>query len=179
MVILRPHETKLKLENTVNRFMVALGIGTLILGTSVQADFPVSIQGEGSPQVGQMGQGIAWHTDLRSGWLEAKRRNLPMLIFITSDSCIYCDAMKKNTWCNPTVQNRLAGKFVAIKLHKNRNQETLSRIKVDTYPTTLMGLPKGKIIGHRLGYQPPDALQAFLSEAKTLVNSNMTANNVH
>ena len=157
----------------MNRLMVCLGLGSLLfLGTTrfVSAEYPVSIQGASGSKMASM---VTWHTDLQSGWREAKRRNVPMVIFITMEPCVYCDAMKRDTWCNQDVQNRMAGNFVAIRLNKMRNSDTLSRISVGTYPTTLLGTPNGKVVGHRLGYQPPDKLQAFLSEAKTLVGDKV------
>lgn len=109
---------------------------------------------------------VYWHTDFNSGWAEAKRRNLPMVIFITSERCRYCDAMKRNTWCSKDIQSRVANDFVAIELKPGRNAKTLSRIKIPAYPTTLLGVPSGKVIAHRVGYQPPAELKALLAEAK-------------
>ena len=164
----------------MNRFMVRVGMGILLVLAATNltlAEFPVSIQSQQAPA---MGQPIAWHNNLQSGWREAKRRNLPMLIFITADECVYCDAMKRDTWCEPSVKSRMSDKFVAIKLTKNVNVETLRRIKVDMYPLTLMGTPNGKIIGHRKGYQPPSALHGFISETKAIFErSRMTAKNIH
>ena len=167
----------------MNRFMVSVGFGFLLVllitfANPASAEFPVSIQGS-AVNIGVQ-QPIVWHTDLQSGWREAKRRNVPMVIFITTESCIYCDAMKRDTWCNQSVRDRLSGKFVAIRLTKKLNQKTLSRIKVPTYPTTLFGTPNGKIIGHRAGYQPPAEMHGFLTEAEsTVANSRMTASNIH
>ncbi|MGB7345217.1 MAG: thioredoxin family protein [Pirellulaceae bacterium] len=148
----------------MKRFMVTLGFGSYLLLSAVlpcRADMPVSIQGTVNNAAAVP---VAWHTDLQSGWREAKRLDIPMVIFITTDDCVYCDAMNQNTWCDQSVQQRLAGKFVAIRLNPRNNQKTLSRIKVDTFPTTLLGTPNGKVIGHRIGYQPPAALQTFLSD---------------
>ncbi|QDT08516.1 hypothetical protein K239x_04550 [Planctomycetes bacterium K23_9] len=145
--------------------MVLLGFGSCLLffcAADSHADMPVSIREQASTAEQTP---VAWHTSLQSGWREAKRRGVPMVIYITTQDCVYCDAMKQNTWCNQSVQQRLAGKFVAIRLNKLRNRQTLSRISVDTFPTTLLGTPNGKVIGHRVGYQPPEALQSFLAEA--------------
>ena len=165
----------------MNRFMVSLGLGSLILFSSTQfnpcarAEYPTSLRGSTT----EMSRPVNWHTDLQSGWREAKSRNVPMVIFITTDSCIYCDAMKRDTWCNDSVANRLSKGFVAIHLNKHKNQQTLGRIEVTTYPTTILGTPNGKVIGHRLGYQPPTELHAFLGEAKTSVSANSSGKVLH
>lgn len=149
----------------MKRFMVAVGFGSLLAvlaSDTARAEYPVSVV-NGAPT---MVPTVKWHEDLQSGWREAKRRNVPMLIYITADSCVYCDAMKRDTWCNPSVLSRMANDFVAIRLNKHRNQKTLSRINVTTYPTTLIGTPNGKVIGHRLGYQPAHEVHAFFGEAR-------------
>ena len=108
---------------------------------------------------------VHWYTDLQSGWAEAHKRNLPMVIFITSKQCRYCDAMKRDSWRDHFVEQQVADKFIAIELTPERNSATLERIKVPAFPTTLIGIPNGKIVGQRVGYQPPAALTALLSEA--------------
>ncbi len=148
----------------MNRFMVRMGLGSLLVlfsVSTVSAEMPRYVTSSGVPE-----RSVVWHETLESGWQESRRRDLPMVIYITSENCKYCDAMKRDTWCEETVRHRLARGFVAIRLTPSRNSVTLSRIDVQTYPTTLLGIPEGKIIGHRTGYQPPAALHGLLSEAK-------------
>ncbi|TWT52983.1 hypothetical protein Pla22_06110 [Rubripirellula amarantea] len=109
---------------------------------------------------------VVWHDSIESGWAEARRRNVPMVIFITSERCKYCDAMKQDTWCDGTIGERLKDHFVAIRLSPQDNPETLKRIEVTSYPTTLIGIPEGKIIDHRVGYQPVAAMHGLLSEVR-------------
>jgi len=109
---------------------------------------------------------LEWFEDLETGWREAKRSGRPMLIFITSGSCQFCDAMKQRTLDDSAVRRRLAKGFVPIRLRPDRNAAVLSRITVKAFPTTLLAMPAGKVIGHRVGYQPPAQLHALLSEAE-------------
>jgi protein disulfide-isomerase len=105
-----------------------------------------------------------WHESLQSGWEASKRSGRPMLIFITSAQCSYCDAMKKNTLCDPTVRERLFRGFVPIRLRPDANNRVLSRIQVTTFPTTLVAHPRGKVLAHRIGYQPANRFHELLSE---------------
>lgn len=100
-------------------------------------------------------ESLKWHETLDSGWQESKRTGRPMLIFITSESCTYCDAMKKTTLCNDSVRKKLIDRFVPIQLKPDANGGVLSRVKIPAYPTTLVARPHGKVIAHRIGYQPP------------------------
>lgn len=164
----------------MKRIMVLLGLGSCLLlssSLSSHADMPVSVSDDRKGLIEPL---VTWHTDLQSGWRESKRLGVPMVIFITSEDCVYCDAMKQNTWCNQSIKQRLANKFVAIRLNPKRNGSTLDRIKIETYPTTLLGSPNGKVIAHRVGYQPPEALQAFLVEAtRTQSLAANSTNTIH
>lgn len=105
---------------------------------------------------------IIWHDDFDRGWRAAKQSGRPMVIYITSQQCRYCDAMKRDTWCDRSISKRLKDKFVAIRLSPDRNASVLSRIRVPAYPMTLIGDPKGKILAHRVGYQPPAEMHRLL-----------------
>lgn len=110
-----------------------------------------------------------WHDNLADGWKAAKERGLPMVIFISSDRCIYCDAMEQNTWCDGDVRRQLAGGFVPIRLKRERNAGVLSRIKIRMYPTTLVASPGGKVIDFRTGYQPPERVGQLLRPIRDAV----------
>ncbi len=105
-----------------------------------------------------------WHDNFDEGWRESKRRGLPMVVFITSDNCVYCDAMKKDTWCNGEILGQLRQNFVAIQLKRDRDSELLSRIKVPSYPMTLVASPEGKVTDQRIVYQPPDQVRKLFSD---------------
>jgi hypothetical protein len=149
----------------VNRFMGWLPcIGILCISGSVasvaNAEIPLG-RLAASPVNSQ--SSIVWHEDLDSGWRESKRTGRPMVIFITSARCRYCDAMKSATWRDLGIKSRVGNEFVAVQLCPERNAKELSRIQVDVYPTTIVALPQGKVIDHRKGYQPPDLLHSLLN----------------
>lgn len=155
----------------MNRLMVWMGFGSLLLLTSslalstADAEMPGYVGSSAAP-ASLADARIRWHDSLDSGWEESRRRNIPMVIYITTERCRYCDAMKRDTWCDYSVLHRVAKDFVAIRLTPQRNTATLNRIRIAAYPTTLIGIPEGKIIGRRVGYQPPAELHGLLSESE-------------
>lgn len=151
----------------MNRLMVWVGVGSLLVLYSTFATSHVSAEMPHYSTPSDVAEpSVLWHESLAAGWQESRRRNLPMVIYITSEQCTYCEAMKRDTWCEETIRNRLASGFVAIRLSPKRNSATLSRIDVQTFPMTLVGVPEGKIVGQRTGYQPPAAVHGLLTEAK-------------
>lgn len=162
--------------------MVATGFGSLTLlfcslGVSPSAaEMPGEMLREGTQLISSAAgvmtgaqSRVTWHDSMKSGWAESKRRKVPMVIFITSGHCRFCDAMKRDTWCDREIGTRLASDFVAIRLTPELNASTLGRIKVETYPMTLIGTPEGKIIGKRIGYQPTGVIHRLLSKAHSQI----------
>ncbi|TWT96501.1 thioredoxin family protein [Neorhodopirellula pilleata] len=122
-----------------------------------------STAGDASPLAAT--EELKWFDTLESGWKAARDTGRPMVIFITSDHCQYCDVMKKNTLCEPSVRDRLLKRFIPIRLRPDSNAQVLSRVEVTAYPTTLVAHPRGKVLAHRIGYQPVEQFHEFLSEA--------------
>ncbi|TWU57525.1 thioredoxin family protein [Rubripirellula reticaptiva] len=152
----------------MKRIMVLVGLGILAVCRG-QAPLSAEMPRIGDPSFQQSTAApplVSWHRSLESGWEESRRRNVPMVIYITTERCTYCDAMKRDTWCDQDVQQDLANGFVAIQLSQQENSATLDRIKVTTYPTTLIGVPQGKIVAHRTGYQPALAIKSLLRDIK-------------
>lgn len=152
----------------MKRFMVALGLGSLLLSYSARAEMPRSLGSTANSL--PTSPTIVWHDTLETGWQESRKRDVPMVIYITSERCHYCEAMKRDAWCDETVRQRLSRGYVAIRLSPQQNSATLDRINVKAYPTTLVGIPRGKIIAQRTGYQPASALHQLLSEAKDRIS---------
>ena len=144
----------------MNQIMVWIGLGiVLVSGASTFAEMPNVPEGT-QPQ----STAVVWHENFDTGWQEARRRGIPMLIYITSDRCHYCQAMKRDTWCDQSVLARVAKDFVAIRLSPRDNSHVLNRIDIPAYPMTLIGIPQGKIIDHRVGYQPPARMHELLNK---------------
>ncbi len=135
--------------------------GLLAIGTPLcEAQHP-SMVSLASP-IANVPADVEWHDDLASGWRAAKLSGRPMVIFITSASCRYCEIMKQTTWVDTGIRNRIAGGFIAIRLTPQRNASELSRVKVKMFPTTLVAVPEGKVVAHREGYQPSANLHHLL-----------------
>lgn len=151
----------------MNRIMVVLGLGSLLFAISVAPNVGAEMPGFVSTSELPTTNTVVWHSSLKSGWDEARRRDVPMVIYITSDNCQYCEAMKRDTWCDFGIGQRLSKDFVAIRLNPKENASTINRIKLKMFPATLIGLPQGKIIDHRYGYQPSGEIHQVLTNAKS------------
>lgn len=164
--------------------MVGLGFGSLTLSvflvglpaTAEQPRVPVTAEqpatrltSTAAAMSTSQSTGVKWHESIQSGWAESKRRSVPMVIFVTRSECRYCDAMKKETWCDDSIGKQLADDFVAIRLTPTQNAKELNRINVELYPMTLIGIPEGKIVDKKLGYQPAGEIRNLLAKARNRI----------
>lgn len=144
---------------------VSVAICCLVTVDEASATGPSMMAGPSAARGGLaagVGRPIKWHRDFNAGWQEARRRRLPMVIYITSAKCRYCEAMKQQTWCDPAISDQVNDQFVAITLNPTENADVLSRIDVPVYPMTLVGVAEGKIVGHLKGFQRPDGIRKLM-----------------
>ena len=136
-----------------------------LYGVDATAEMPVAHSPQLYSATATTQSNVSWHEDFDLGWRAAQKSGRPMVIFITSKRCHYCDAMKRDTWRDRGILQRVKDKFVAIRLSPERNAKVLERIEVPAYPATLIGHPDGKILAHKFGYQPPTEMHRLLETA--------------
>lgn len=110
------------------------------------------------PQAGQ----IRWHNNLKQGALESSRTKRPMLLQFTADWCGYCKKMKRETYTNATVIQRVNGCFVPITVDADQHEALVEALKIDSLPTTVIVSHDLKVLHKVSGFQQPAALQKHL-----------------
>jgi len=81
-----------------------------------------------------------------------KRENRPMLIYLTTIGCYYCKKMKKETYCNPEVAAEINKSFVPIELRNYQAKSLIEKLRIQSYPTTVVVSPKFKVLDRITGY---------------------------
>ncbi len=139
----------------MNRFTLSVCAGILVVAGTIS--LPLSSLAAAEPV-------IEWQHDFQAGWSLSKQTGRPMVIYITSDHCRYCELMKRDTWSMPQIVKRMSGRFIGIRLTPDEHAQVLSRIKVPAYPMTLVALPEGKVVDHVVGYRTAAELQLLLNK---------------
>jgi protein disulfide-isomerase len=93
-----------------------------------------------------------WSQDVDAAWAEAKKSGHPLVLFITTDRCFFCDKMSKETCKNPAVMKELADGFVPVMVHTRTNLELVRRLGVQAFPTTVIVSKDAKIIAAMPGF---------------------------
>jgi thiol:disulfide interchange protein len=106
-------------------------------------------------------QGIQWHS-YGDGMSRGKFEKKKVFIHFYADWCPSCRQMEKNTFKDPGVIASLNENFIPIKVNTDRDQQTANIFRVRALPDNWFIAEDGEIIGHRLGYIPPDRFSTLL-----------------
>ena len=106
-----------------------------------------------------------WHRDVSKAWEATQLGTRPMLLFVTMDGCTYCVKMKHETYANEGVKTAIKKSFVAASAAAETNRTLVRRFKIESYPTTIIFAPDGKMLDSIVGYIGPKQMQRRLKAA--------------
>lgn len=110
---------------------------------------------------------IKWEKDLTSAVKKAKDKNIPIMIDIYADWCVWCKELDKNTYANKEVI-RVAKKMVSVKLNpetSKEGEEIARRYGVQGYPTILFINADGLILENVGGYVEGEKFVPYMNNA--------------
>lgn len=110
-----------------------------------------------------------WRTDYAIARKEAEKANLPLLVVVGTDQCVYCRKQESVTFADRQVTEYMAGRFIPLKLDANKEPEFARAMRVTVYPTTVIAGPDGKVYAYLAGYQAPDQFLELSKKAVALL----------
>jgi len=116
-----------------------------------------------------------WRTDADQAWQSAQREQRPMILFITSQNCVYCRKMEHETFSNQTVAAAIQAKFVPVSVLAEQNPALVSKFRVRSFPTTVIISPKSGVVDYMVGYVGPSDFQRRLDTATRPGDTRTTA----
>jgi protein disulfide-isomerase len=117
----------------------------------------------------------SWKTDAEQAWQSAQREQRPMLLFISSQNCLYCRKMEHETFSNQAVAAAIRANFVPVSVLAEQNPALVSKFRVRSFPTTVIISPKNGVVDYMVGYVGPDDFQRRLDMAAGQSNVPTTA----
>ncbi len=123
------------------------------------------------------GQQIHWHTSAEQAWQEMRDHDRPLLLFVTTNGCRYCDKMKGDTYADDDVRTDVDGSFVALRINADNEatEQWLARFGIRLYPTTLLISPQSKLIDRIDGYVDAEKMRPRLARAVRQIEEVRTA----
>ncbi len=104
--------------------------------------------------------------DLKDALLKARKEHKPVMVYVKSDSCAYCDKMKERTLHDKDVQNNIKG-FIFVTADKN-SVEAKQYLPATRYtPTVYFISPKFKVVNTVKGYLGKDDFNLWVNDSKT------------
>lgn len=82
-----------------------------------------------------------WHTDYNAAHAEAKATGKPLVLFLTTQNCVWCKRMESGPLTDPVVKGHLA-RCVCVKL--DGSHPVAKSLNVKLYPTLVMAKWDGK-----------------------------------
>jgi thioredoxin-like negative regulator of GroEL len=108
---------------------------------------------------------IHWRADYNAARKEAQEKGLPLLVEVGTEECFYCKKQDATTFRDPEVVALVNARFVPVRVDANRDPVFAQALRVQIYPTTVLGAPDGKVLSFLQGYTPADQLQEALKRA--------------
>ena len=113
-----------------------------------------------------------WKTDHREAWRSAQIEHRPMLLYISSDHCVYCKKMVHDTLTDETVAADIQENFVPVNLAAKDNRFLVRKLRVKSYPTTVIISPKSVVLDYISGYVSAEELKRRLTIAVSRLADN-------
>lgn len=110
-------------------------------------------------------ESINWVTDYRQARKMADDKSRPLLLFVTSDGCHYCEMMHREVFGDPRIVDSLSKSFVAAKLKLAPASALAQKLKISLYPTTIILDVDGTVLDYARGYRQTAELHRRMQTA--------------
>lgn len=100
---------------------------------------------------------VLFLSDFQEAVQTADREFKPLFVFFSLPNCVNSQKMAETTFRNDEVQ-RLAQRFVCVRVDASAESGLCERLKVDGFPTILFLSPQGVELQRLAGKQTPDQL---------------------
>jgi len=104
--------------------------------------------------------------ELKDALLKAKREHKPLMVYVKSDSCAYCEKMKKRTLSDLTVQQNIKS-FIFVETDKSSNEAKQYLPATRYTPTTYFISSKFKVVNTVKGYLGKDDFNLWVNDSKS------------
>jgi len=109
---------------------------------------------------------IPWRTSLDDARDEASADGKLVLAYFTADWCQPCQVMKRTTWANPDVEQKLRQGFVPVKIDIDDQPRLAAGYGVQSVPTYAVLTTDGRPVRAAVGVMPPDEFLNWLADGE-------------
>lgn len=93
-----------------------------------------------------LGQEVSWRLDYVKARREAVEKGRPLVIDFSTENCYWCKQLDARTLRDPGVVALLNDRFIPVKLDGQREAELVAKLRIQSFPTTVIAAPDGRIL---------------------------------
>lgn len=101
------------------------------------------------PDVAGQRQPLFRHASINRAWSVAQSSRLPMLVYVTSENCLFCEKMREETFSKPQISAGISAFTEPFMFNAVEAPELAKKLGVRAFPTTLIISPDSKLL-HRI-----------------------------
>ena len=120
--------------------------------------WPVQSQDPGLPA-------ITWNPDIESAWTASQEQGQLLLLFVKTDSCLYCTKMERETYADEAIARHVTEQFVATSMDGRSYPQLMKKLGIRVYPTTVIIGPNAQVLDSISGFVAAGDLQQRLETA--------------
>ena len=110
------------------------------------------------------------HKNIEQGWKSATKARKPLLVMFTSDGCLYCEKMIKETYGHPAIKRMLLADTETVLAHADNYPALVQKLGIRGFPSTVLVAPDGTVLDFVEGFVEPRAfaqrVQPLLAKGK-------------
>lgn len=96
------------------------------------------------------------NASIDQAWRAAQVSRKPMFLYVTSESCFYCEKMRKETLSHPQIVEGVAGFAEPVEFNASEAPELAKKLGVRVFPTILVVSPQNKLLHKVEGFVDPE-----------------------
>lgn len=131
--------------------------------------------GTTSASVAQNSAEIPWLRSATEAAIQSQKTGKPILVYVRSQNCHYCDLLQKNTWQDQATKERVLREMIPLKLTLEENKEAIEAMKVKGFPSVIIFSPRREYLGRIDGYVTPEQFQGQVAKAMLAHQTNHSA----
>ncbi len=109
---------------------------------------------------------IRWLRSAEQAAAMAAQSGKPILVYIRSANCHYCDLMQSNVWQDPASVAAVNRDFVPLKLTREDNPEAVQALQIKGFPSTVIFAADRTYVDRLDGYVEPEKFLKAVGRAK-------------
>ena len=93
--------------------------------------------------------------DIDQAWASAQSRQLPLFLYVTSDNCVYCRKMLRQTLSHPQIGVGIMKYTEPVAVNASKSPRLAKKLGVRAFPTVLLISPQSEILCKVEGFLDP------------------------